>query len=151
MCIAIYIAAEASLPLVTRQHYSHDVTLSPTWPREAQRFYTAEPQAEQEAVRSCFSLPHVLYAGSYEGCGCGFNYGREYPEAEVDPEHLLAARESVAQLVQYVKDWNVREIYCSESGGEMAINRKRTVTLEQLAASDFVFGMQELLTIDHRG
>jgi hypothetical protein len=38
------------------------------------------------------------------GCGCGFNFGREY-WVEDDPEHLKAAQESVAELVRrYVRD-----------------------------------------------
>jgi hypothetical protein len=100
-------------------------------------------------VRSHFSHPHVLYAGSYEGCGCGFNYGRQYPEAEDDTEHLRAARESVTELVRYVRDSRVREIYCCWFDDESKpMVQQRTVKSELLASPDLVFGERELLVID---
>ena len=100
-------------------------------------------------MRSHFSHPYVLYAGSYEGCGCGFNYGRGCPEVEDDAEYLAAARESVAQLVRYVRDSGVREIYSCwfDDEAEPTI-QQRTVTPETLALPDFIFGKHELLKID---
>lgn len=97
-----------------------------------------------------FSHPHVLYAGSYEGCGCGFNYGREYPEAEDDAENLIAARESAAELVRYVREARVLELYsCWFDDEAKPTAHQRTVTPETLASPDFIFGEQELLRIDH--
>lgn len=125
---------------------------SPLWPREAQRFHTAPLRPEQEAVRSHFSLPHVLYAGSYEGCGCGFNFGREYPEAEDDEEHLIAARESVAELVRYVRNSGVREIYSCWFDDEVKpTTHERALTPDTLALPDFFFCEQELVRIVHDG
>lgn len=77
MCMAIYIASNDPLPIIQQREYSKDAFSSPTWPREAQRFHTATLRKEQEIVRTHFHYPHVLYAGSYEGCGCGFSYGRQ--------------------------------------------------------------------------
>ncbi len=148
--MALYLASDRSLPLTKQPVYPKDCTSSPTWPKEAQRFHTAKLQPTQESVRSHFSHPHVLYAGSYEGCGCGFNYGREYPEVEADAEHLTAARESVAEFVRYVRDSSVREIYsCWFDDETKPTVRERSVTPETLALPDFVFGEQELLRIDH--
>jgi GGDEF domain-containing protein len=93
--MALYIASDTPLPLIQQREISKDAMSSPTWPREAQRFHTAQLRPEQDAVRSHFSLSHVLYAGSYEGCGCGFNFGREYPDAEGD-ERLVSFSVGVA-------------------------------------------------------
>jgi hypothetical protein len=150
MCMALYLASDRPLRLTKQPEYPNDGTSLPTWPREAQRFQTATLQPKQEAVRSHFSHPHVLYAGSYEGCGCGFNYGREYPEAQDEAEHLTAARESIAELVRYVRESGVREIYrCWFDEEAKPTVRQRTVTPETLSSPDFVFGEQELLRIDH--
>jgi hypothetical protein len=150
MCKALYIASDRPLPVTKQPEYPKDCTSSPTWPREAQRFHAATLKPTQEVVRSHFSHPHVLYAGSYEGCGCGFNYGREYPEAEDDADHLTAARESVAELVRYVRDSGVREIYsCSFDDEAKPTVHQRTVTPETLASPQFIFGDLELLRIDH--
>jgi hypothetical protein len=150
MCMALYIASDKPLPLTKQPEYAKGCTSSPTWPREAPRFHTATLQPNQEAVRLHFSHPHILYAGSYEGCSCGFNYGREYPAVEDDAEHLKAARESVAELVRYVRDSGVREVYscCFDDEAKPTV-RERSVTPDSLASPDFVFGEQELLKIDH--
>ena len=150
MCKALYIASDRPLPVTEQPEYPKDCTLSPTWPREAQRFHTATLKPAEETVRLHFSHPHILYAGSYEGCGCGFNYGREYPEAEDDAEHLTAARESIAELVRYVRESNVLEIYsCWMDDEAKPTVHQRTVTPETLASPGFVFRERELLTIDH--
>jgi hypothetical protein len=148
--MALYIASDRPLPLTKQPVYAKDCISSPTWPREAQRFHTATLQPKQEAVRSHFTHPHVLYAGSYEGCGCGFNYGRQYPEVEDEAEHLTAARESVAELVRYVRGSGVREIYsCWFDDEAKPTLHERTITPETLASPDFVFGEQELLRVNY--
>jgi hypothetical protein len=94
----------------------------------------------------------VVYAGSYEGCGCGFNFGREYPDVEDDAEHSTAARESVAELVRFVRESRVREIFSCEFDDESKPTvQERTVTPDRLASPDFFFRERELLKIDHDG
>jgi hypothetical protein len=148
MCLALFVAADRPLPIIQRREYSEEAMLSLTWPREAQRFHTAVLRQEQEAVQSHFAYPNVLCVGSYEGCGCGFTFGREYPDFENDVEHLAAARESVAELVRYIQDSHVREIYSCWFGDEAKPKvYQRTVMPELLAAQDFFFREQELLQI----
>jgi hypothetical protein len=137
--MALYIASDRPLPLTPPVG-------------EGQHFRTAELKPDQEVVRSHFSNPHVLYAGSYEGCGCGFNYGREHPEREDYPEHLASAKKSVAELVRYVHESGVREIYCCWFGDESEPTaHKRTVTPAILGTQDFFFRKRELLTVDRDG
>ncbi|MEO8376103.1 MAG: hypothetical protein ABI579_00400 [Candidatus Sumerlaeota bacterium] len=146
--MAFYIASDRPLPLTKQPVYEKDCISSPTWPRDAQRFHTAALRQEQETVRSHFNCPHVLYAGSYEGCGCGFNYGREYPGEENDPEHRRAANESVSELLRYVRNFGVREIYICWFGDESKPTlRERSVTLQELASPEYVFEDRELLRI----
>jgi hypothetical protein len=147
--MALYIASDHQLLVIQYREYPKDAMSSPTW-RAVQRFHTAELRPEQEAVRSHFGCEHILYAGSYEGCGCGFNFGREYPDVEDAPEDLIAARESVAELVRYVRESRVREIYSCWFGDEAKPKvHERTVTPDALALADFFFREHELLKIDH--
>jgi hypothetical protein len=149
MCRALYIASDRPLPLVDRAQLPADAIHSPTWPREAQRFYTAELKPKEEAVRSHFNYPHVLYAGSYEGCACGFNYGREHPQSENDIRHSTVARESAAELARYVRANCVREIYhCWMDDETKPIVTRLRVTPETLASPKFFFEDRELLTIE---
>ena len=86
MCMAVYLAASTELPLVP-------------WDAEHPAFHIARLTADDEAVRGQFSKPHVVYAGSHEGCGCGFDYGQWEGE---DPEEAAAARATVSALRAYV-------------------------------------------------
>jgi len=150
MCLALYRASGHQMQIIQQREYPKDAMSSPTWPREAQRFHTAELRPGQEAVRAHFSHPQVLYAGSYEGCGCGFDFGREYPEAEDEPEQLIAAAQSVEELVRYVRELRVLQIYTCWFGDEAQPTlHERTVTPATLASQEFFFREQELLSIDH--
>lgn len=149
MCLALHIASDQPLPLIAQREITEDQWSSPTWPREAQRFHTAQLRPAQEVVRSHFRVPHVLYAGSYEGCGCGFNFGRQYPGLENDEDHLTASRESVAELARCVREARVREIYACWFGDESEPTAdERVLTPEALASPEFFFREQELLRIE---
>ena len=73
MCMVVYSGSDARLR---------------TWPFDAAKpgFHVTEVPAQDEAVKAHFSKPHVYYAGAFEGCGCGFQYGRQYPEGDDDPD-----------------------------------------------------------------
>lgn len=68
MCLAVYMASDRSLPLVA-------------WNEKAPAFYVANLHTEDTGVRKQFTLPHVYYIGSHEGCGCGFLKEGEVGEA----------------------------------------------------------------------
>jgi hypothetical protein len=152
MCRALYLGSDRPLSCIELKPFPTDCMLSPTWPWEAQRFHTAPLRPSEEAARSHFTYPHVFFAGSYEGCACGFNYGREYPQSETDAGHSTVARESVAELVRYVRANRVLEIYyCWMDDEAKDCQHRRTVNPETLGSPDFFFRDRELLTIDHDG
>ncbi len=45
---------------------------TPTWHEPHPGFFIAESSGRDEPVRRQFSKQGVYYAGSHEGCGCGF-------------------------------------------------------------------------------
>ena len=59
MCLAVYLASNKPLPVIA-------------WDEKAPAFYL-EAIDEAEPVRAQFAYAHVYYAGSHEGCGCGFS------------------------------------------------------------------------------
>ena len=59
MCLAVYLASSVEVPAHLRGH------------RDAPAFYL-EPAEPNAKVRRQFAVPHVYYAGSHTGCGCGF-------------------------------------------------------------------------------
>jgi len=100
-----------------------DVPLG-TWPFDSANpgFHVTELLSQDAAVKRHFSKPHVYYAGAYEGCGCGFQYGREDPEFQNDPNQLAAADASRARIQAYMREaltlQPAVEVYACWSGDE---------------------------------
>jgi hypothetical protein len=91
LCIIVYLAADSPLPLVP-------------WDAARPAFHVTELPTERAAVRGQFARPHVYYAGSHEGCGCGFQYG-EYELDDPDADELAEEaqrRESRKRLTDYL-------------------------------------------------
>ena len=135
--MALYFASDKALTLIP-------------WSADAPAFHVTELKQEQKRVRAQFSHPHVYYVGSHEGCGCPLNYGREYPEHEDDPTELAAAHECVARLSAFLRESRVPQVYaCQFDEEHHPREHERSVTPEQLRASDFVFRDRELLEVHH--
>lgn len=135
--MAIYVASRSPLPLIP-------------WREDAPDFNVTEVTAHENPVRGHLPLPHVRHAGSHTGCGCGYNEGREYPQAYDDPaaERVDALRSS-ARLAQYVREHHVERIYSCWSGEEAEAQEfERRVTPEELVAEDFFFRQNELLIVE---
>ena len=138
MCMVIFIASRSPLPLIP-------------WQKDAPAFNVTELTEHEKPVCRHLALPHVRQAGSHTSCGCGFNEGREYPEAYDDPAAERAeAMESSSRLARYVREHRVEQIYScwSGDGGEPRAFERR-ITPGVLVAEDFVFRERELLTIEH--
>ena len=86
------------------------------------------------AVRTHFTKPYVYYAGSHEGCGCGFSYG--WWDGD-DPARSAPARESVRRLGAYLeaatRTAGPLELYACWSGDESEAPRHR----RELTPRDF--------------
>src|SRR5690349_14916345 len=101
-------------------------------------------------VRQQFSKPHVYFAGSHEGCGCGFSYGR-YPTRDAeDEENARKAKDSVARLREFLRrgvvDEGPLELFACWAGDELQPPRhRRTVTPEQIGGEMFWFEEGSLL------
>ena len=91
MCLAVYIASDQPLPLV---HWS------PTDPG----FYVRPVDEMDNGVGEIFSVPFVYYAGSHEGCGDGFEFGREPAQSVEDQDRERKGRASVERLASYLRD-----------------------------------------------
>ena len=105
MCLAVYIGADHPLPIIP-------------WHDDNKDFYVVDVSDREKPIINHFSAKHVRYAGTEEGCGCPFNYGREYPEYQNEPEEKSAAERSRLKLVEYLKINKVQELY---SAGKMIL------------------------------
>ncbi len=85
MCLAIYIASNKPLPLIP-------------WVEEMPAFYVKEVVKDGAGVKRQFQYKYVYYAGSHEGCGCGFIKDGE------SGEELAQIEENYKRLSAYIKD-----------------------------------------------
>lgn len=88
MCMMVYIASDYALP-------------TSTWDEARPCFYVGALSERDESVRRQFTKPCIYYAGSHEGCGCGFQYG-QYEGLEEDADALAAAHDSRRRLAEFL-------------------------------------------------
>jgi hypothetical protein len=101
------------------------------WKEDAPAFYL-EAVSANEKVRARFSAPHVYYAGSHIGCGCGF---RKDGETGAGLELCQANYESLVQSVLPSLSGGARvEIFCCWAGDEMS----QVASLCSLGVSDLL-------------
>ena len=135
MCIVAFIASRSPLPLIPFQE-------------DAPAFNVTELTEHERPVLLHLTLPEVRHAGSHTSCGCGFNEGRQYPDADRAGERVDAL-ESSARLARYVREHRVGQIYSCWSGDEGEPQEsERHINPQDLIADDFFFRERELLIID---
>lgn len=91
MCMLVYIGSDTPLR---------------TWPYDPENpsLHVTDVPPDAIAVKQHFHKPFVYYAGAYEKCGCGFQYGfGEYPETEDDPEQIAAANRSRHAIAEFAR------------------------------------------------
>ena len=72
MCYALYLAGDSPLPEIAKQDFSQLGPDRPDW-ASCPVFSVECLGPGAEPVRAKFGERFVRYAGSYGGCGCGFN------------------------------------------------------------------------------
>ncbi|MEP7212945.1 MAG: hypothetical protein ABI791_07710 [Acidobacteriota bacterium] len=133
MCTAVYIAANNPLPLIE-------------WQEKVTPFCVTGVAEDEQGVKKHFTKPHIVYAGSFEGCGCGFYYDSDPidPDDEYEKERDAMSRESVRQLSSYlreaVKGGTVEMFVCWESEQANEPSRSFRVTPDFFGGDEFFFG-----------
>lgn len=137
MCLMIYLAADAPLRSVD-------------WDESAPAFNTSAVTPDEECVRRQFSKRYVVYAGSHEGCGCGFQLG-EHPE-HTEPAEAALRRASLQALAAYLRAELTRagtiELFaCWDGDQEAPPEHRRELSPLDLEAETFFFLQKELSTV----
>jgi hypothetical protein len=133
----LYIGSDDALPLVP-------------WDKAAPGFHVAELSPDLNDVRHQFSVAHVYYSGSHDGCGCGFQLG-EYPDFEDDD--APAKRESLRRLAEYLDQQLAAgrklELFACWAGGETSPpTYHRRLHSEDFTAERFFFNDGELSIVE---
>ena len=148
MCLVLYLGSDAELQLVAGQDFSRIDYEDPSWPLRVIPFSVEELKGDAKIVAAHFFTKTVLYAGSFEGCGCGFNacHQNESEEALEPDEQALAGRTSRRLLRDYVEKHGVRQIYGCWSGDEgLQPSSHMEITLDRLV--DWTFEIPERIML----
>jgi hypothetical protein len=129
-----------------------DVPLRPIpWDERSPGFNTSPLAPDEKRVRSQFEKSNLVYAGSYEGCGCGFQLG-EYPSEQSDPAEMAQRRKSLHDFAAYLREELPRvgalQVFaCWDGDQEKPPEHHRALTPASLEADTFYFLEKELSTI----
>lgn len=134
----VYIAADNPLPMIE-------------WQENITPFSVSELSEDEKRVIKQFTKPFVAYAGSYEGCSCGFSYDNSPIEDEDDAQRDALSRESVKQFSEYlsnlVKNGSVELFACWNGDQEAEPEEKITVTPDYFGGEKFAFKERQFLTV----
>jgi hypothetical protein len=139
MCMMVYIAAEAPLPLVH-------------WDDQHPGFHVEELNDEnpdEKNVRCQFTKPYIYYVGSFEGCGCGFNYGQVLNYEEDDKTERRRSAEDLSNYLSVqISRWGPIELFACQVGDEGAPPVCRgTITPDDIGGERFWFEEKHFLLI----
>jgi hypothetical protein len=130
----VYLAAEEPLRLIA-------------WNEDAPTFYVSKLSSDEARVGCQFQAHNWCYAGSHEGCSCGFQYG-EYPQQQYEPGEIEQRRSSLNRFAQYLRDELTRvgriEVFaCWDGDQELEPEHHRVLTPSALEQNDFFFRKRE--------
>ena len=131
MCYAIYIASEIECPVSD-------------WDEGNPRFYLKSLGKREQVATKQFTKPHVYYAGSHEGCGCGFFVD--------DGDDLEQSKQSIASLIDLLHDLlkttsEVELFVCWEGDQKKKPKRKLKMTPEDLRSQPLPLQELDFVTI----
>jgi hypothetical protein len=151
MCYLLYLGADTELPLIPSPGFE---SLRESWPHGAPPLIVEPLREEVLAVKRHFPEAHVVYAGSFESCGCGFNrcvvdLGFLNEEEQKEEDELVALSVgSRKALHDYVRDHGVSTLYgCWAGDEELPSEDEREVPLESLADRTFELPERVKMTI----
>jgi len=133
MCLALYIASSEPLQLVAYNE------CEPT-------FYVTEVSGYELCVKKQFTLPYLYYAGSHEGCGCGF-----IKDGEVG-EELDKVEDNYSRLSAYIREAcrqgaDIQLFYCWEGDQDSAREFHVSIDADILNYKEFEFKEQAFYEI----
>ncbi|QKE63533.1 hypothetical protein HNE05_09235 [Aquipseudomonas campi] len=125
MCFAVYLASDVPPPLVR-------------WIETEPRFNAVSITANKKLIKKQFLHPYIVYAGSHEGCGCGFVKDGE------TGDDLALVQTNYDALVLYLSEQMATgakiEIFsCWEGEQGAAPETKEKITLDKLGTKEFEF------------
>lgn len=124
MCYMLYLGSDVPLP-------------TSEWEEDSPAFYLSCDEEEIKDAKPHFTKPEVYYAGSHEGCGCGFFFDKN-DEPEDYEIRKSSVRELVKMLQQALQSSSSVELLVTWAGCEkQAPSRRMNMKPEDLLKEEF--------------
>jgi len=134
MCWALYLASDFELPQIP-------------WNKGAPSFCSVPLADYERCVAVQFSLQHVIYLGSHQGCGCGFMSD----ESDGSEEAVLRAK-TMSSLVGYLNDLlakgaKLEMFLCWEGDQSTSAVARKELSISAFSGPIFPLGEKEFSVV----
>ena len=136
--MAVYVGSDSSLPLIE-------------WNETVPSLFVMDLQENDIGVKEKFTKSNVVYIGSHEGCGCGFDVAAYQVWTEENSEYIAKRKKSVQQLHSYLAERlksGPVEVYSCWGGDEASpAETRENVTISHFDSENFSFIERQFLTV----
>lgn len=135
MCMMLFIGSKNPLPLID---FNENIPA----------FHTKHLDEPEQAAKQQFSVNHILYAGSSEGCGCGFKHALidktdvwlNVVNDDLPDESQLNQQVLLEYIERFTQPEDAVEIFaCWDGDFACSPEWKESITKETLIHKDFYF------------
>lgn len=141
----LYLGSDHELPLLPSPDWE---SIKEGFPANAPHLIIESIHKDKADVMRHFKEKHILYAGSFEGCGCGFN--RCVPDIGIpeDDEESRVSLRSRETLCEYIARHKVSSLYgCWDGDQSLPKEGEIDVTIETLLDRSFEFPERIMMSV----
>lgn len=145
----LYIGSDNELPLINPEDWKNINIKEDTWIPIVKAISIEVLKDNEISVRDKFKEKNVVYAGSYEGCGCGYSHCLIDDDViEDNPAEVEASIRSRKALYDYVKENKVTTIYGCWAGDEsLPAEEEIEISSKKLTDRKFEFKEKVIMKI----
>jgi hypothetical protein len=115
------------------------------WKKESPAFFLSETDGNIKKAKRHFTKPNVYYAGSYEGCGCGFFFS-EFNDPEDYDIRKNTARGLVNMIERSLLSSHSAELLVTWAGCEKKKPKRRLeMNPQELLGEEFPLEEQDFV------
>ncbi len=156
MCYMLYLGADQAIPLIPPPDWTTIDFEADDWASTVPRLVVFSLTDHNRVVSCQFANSHVANVGSYEGCGCGFNYCDHCPDSFEDVDMydpaVAVCRESRSALAEFVESTGAHSLYgCWAGDEELPREAVSEINLTQLRDVEFQLPERTLMRVRQDG
>jgi len=150
----LYLGSNSPLTKIEPEIWSNINRENNEWISAVKPLSIQDVNDANNGILSKFIERYIVYAGSFEGCGCGFNaciYDKDNNDDEEEVMRALASIRSRKALHDYILAHNVSSVYgCWVDDEDKCSNGKMLIVPETILDRYFEFPERVMMTINRK-